>query len=505
VSLFNSNYDKWEAGMNDVKKNSGSFVPNDDFDPDFAHASHSKPADDDSDPEFSYTSDPEIERYERMSPEEVQRQLERLGIDPQPTIDAVTKLVREKLEEWEKWGLLHPEETPLTISPASGARSFRIIVETNSAAPPHPPQTWHQTHAIALQLGQAPTLGEKRAVIAEGFEHLGVAADALRTRCAVDLDAAWPLTECAEEAAIEAAANPGTWDAYARGYASLVERSSPALQCMLVHGVKQLLERGADAQRLAADVCAAVLETDPSDDARMLVLRLAHRFPAVRVRIADAPEHTIGSELRDRFAAIEETRHEALQTFARLRATRDESQYFESAPVTKLLGLLHGDPLSTFLSMYALGDVYLCAAMFVTQDPKERQKAEHSIFAEKMLDRLRDESASHFLTVETFEPIRERYPSFAAALMARLAPHVSSPAQQALLICLAEGYEQAFGGKRQAIVPRFELDGAPRFVPAAANELDLFGERFCGAANAGELREPLQWLNDRLSLWLTAA
>jgi hypothetical protein len=492
--------------MNDVKKNSGSFVPNDDdFDPDFEHASSHHEPGDISDPDFSYTSDPEIERYERMSHEEVQKQLERLGIDPQPTIDAVTKLVREKIAEWENRGLLHPEKAPLTSVSASGAGGFRIAIESGSAAPYRSPQTWHQTHAIAVQVRQAATLREKRAVIAEGFEHLGAAADALRTRCAVDLDAAWPLTECAEEAAIEVAADPLMWDAYARGYASLVARSSPALQCMLVHGIKELLERGPESQQLAADVCAAVLEADPSDDARMLVLRLAHRFVPVSGRIAGGAGHTIGSELRDRFAAIEETRHEALETFARLRAANDESHYFESDPVARLLRLLNGDPLSTFLAMYALGDVYLCAAMFVTQDPKERQKAEHSIFAEKMLARLRDESASHFLTVETFEPIRERYPSFAAALMARLAPHVGVPAQQALMICLAEGYEQSFGGKRQAVVPRFELAPAPRFVPAGGNELDLFGERFCGAGNAGALREPLQWLNDRLSLWLTAA
>jgi hypothetical protein len=46
--------------------------------------------------------DAEIRRYETMPIEEVNAELARLGIDPQPTIDAVKKLVEAKLKEWDK-------------------------------------------------------------------------------------------------------------------------------------------------------------------------------------------------------------------------------------------------------------------------------------------------------------------------------------------------------------------------------------------------------------------
>lgn len=40
-----------------------------------------------------------IRRYENMSADEINAELRTYGIDPQPTIKAVTTLVRKKLEE----------------------------------------------------------------------------------------------------------------------------------------------------------------------------------------------------------------------------------------------------------------------------------------------------------------------------------------------------------------------------------------------------------------------
>lgn len=475
--------------MNDVKqKKSGSFASGHDAEPDVTH----------------YASDPDLAReiahYEQMPPEEVQRQLHRLGIDPKPTIEAVTRLVRKKLEEWHSRGLLHPQETLVADTAASSARHHERVIATGETAA----TAWDETHALASRLRRAETPGEQRMVILEAFEHHGVAVDALRTSCAVDLDAAWPVTESLEEAAIEVAENPAIWDVYASAYASLAARSAPTFQCMLVHAVKELLDRGPAAQRLAARICSEMIVSELSADARILLIRLANRHIIVKTHIADALE-PIGADVRHLYAGIEDLRHRALESFPRLRAEKQELHYFESAPVMQLVESLHAGPLSTFLSMYALGDVYLCAAMLVAQDPVERQKAEHSLFAEKMLERLRDDSLSHFLTVETFEPIRDRYPAFSAALMARLAPSVSASAQQALFVCLVEGYEQTFHGTRQKFVPRFDLRSAPKFVPGSPHELDLFGARICGSEIGQDLRRPMKWMNDRLGLWQLAA
>ena len=53
--------------------------------------------------------DAEIKYYEWMSDEEIDAELHRLGIDPEPTIKAVAKLVQAKLNEWQRRGLLHAE------------------------------------------------------------------------------------------------------------------------------------------------------------------------------------------------------------------------------------------------------------------------------------------------------------------------------------------------------------------------------------------------------------
>lgn len=58
-------------------------------------------------------------RYATMAPGAIDAELERFGIDPQPTIDAVTKLVHDALRDVHARRSLHTEETaPLkTLSP----------------------------------------------------------------------------------------------------------------------------------------------------------------------------------------------------------------------------------------------------------------------------------------------------------------------------------------------------------------------------------------------------
>ena len=46
--------------------------------------------------------DPEIARYEQMSDAQVEKELAKFGIDPRPTIKAVTELVTNRVAEWRK-------------------------------------------------------------------------------------------------------------------------------------------------------------------------------------------------------------------------------------------------------------------------------------------------------------------------------------------------------------------------------------------------------------------
>lgn len=49
--------------------------------------------------------DDEIEYYASMSDEQIDAELAGLGVDVQPTIDVVTKLVQAKLAEWKRAGI----------------------------------------------------------------------------------------------------------------------------------------------------------------------------------------------------------------------------------------------------------------------------------------------------------------------------------------------------------------------------------------------------------------
>jgi hypothetical protein len=56
-------------------------------------------------------TDDVIRHYEAMSATDIEAELLLAGIDPRPTIDAVTELVNQRLEEWRLRGVLHGEKT----------------------------------------------------------------------------------------------------------------------------------------------------------------------------------------------------------------------------------------------------------------------------------------------------------------------------------------------------------------------------------------------------------
>lgn len=69
------------------------------------------------------------QRYENMTAAEIDAELQRFGIDPGPTIEAVTKLVRAKLEERRDRGRLHEQKRRLD--------GWNRCVLHSAAGPPH--------------------------------------------------------------------------------------------------------------------------------------------------------------------------------------------------------------------------------------------------------------------------------------------------------------------------------------------------------------------------------
>lgn len=71
-----------------------------------------------------------IKHYEDMSAADIEAELASKGLDPRPTIEAVTRLVQGKLDEWRRGGL-HQEKIMKAV--AEIATSSRAVPATPAA------------------------------------------------------------------------------------------------------------------------------------------------------------------------------------------------------------------------------------------------------------------------------------------------------------------------------------------------------------------------------------
>jgi hypothetical protein len=440
-----------------------------------------------------------VQRYKTLPSTEVQVELDRLGIDAQPTIDAVKAIVASVTPRVASRRTLH--KTPRVVRPAA-ARVFagtrRRSIEARVQEVPHETAPWRGFFCREAEILSYNT--SAATVVHEAFEHLGAVAGDLRIHCAADLDAVWPSAECIVEAGIEVAAHPTMWRPFTKRLAEIHEQSGTASRCMLVHVLHQLFALGPATAEIATASALEFLRTFSSPDARMLLIRLVQRHTPLRDAVR-ADLGLVDSKTREKVARIDGAKHEILENFPELRVRRAEGGFFVMQPVAMLIDLLAADVLSSFLAMYALGEAYLCAATLIAQDPKPRQKEQHAVFSEYILQQLRSVQGSLFLTVGSLEPVRDRYPRFAATMMASLIERLAPDARAALFVSIVEGYERSFRGVRQAEVPRFELEGSPRFEAGAQHGLDVFGSRVCDSPIAEELRPHMKWANERLGRW----
>ncbi|HEX8170650.1 MAG TPA: hypothetical protein VF824_08935 [Thermoanaerobaculia bacterium] len=469
-----------------------------------------------------------IQRFKAMPGAKVREELARLGIDPQPTIDAVKVIVANaaaKLEERKAQARRSHHETAEILKPISRfslanrrrltrkattailkkdalRRDFFSIASTGGEMG-SPALSWHATHRASQLLRDAFRCGPNvRATFIVASTQLSDVASKLRVCASDDLDALWPFAEAVVETGAEAARDACLWDDFSTWFAGAAASSPPTLQCMFVHALRQLFVLGPDARELATISALETLRRDPSPEARMLLIRFAHHND----QLQSAGRNLLGivdTETRRTFSEIDAAKHDALQNFPKLRRQRAERGFFCTSSVATLMAALREDTLSRLLAMDALAEVYLCAATLIAQDPKPRQKEQHAIFAARIAQQLRDEP--RFLTIGSLELVRDRYPRFAALLLASLVDGALDEVRAAIFVCVAVGYERSFAGETQARTPTFQLDAdAPSFRAATPHALDVFGHRVCESACAEELRQNMRWLNQRLERWARA-
>jgi hypothetical protein len=364
----------------------------------------------------------------------VREQLREFGIDP----DRAVKRLEGTIDSFRR-----DHHLPQTLTDASRTGGRGAVVAT----PSHFVLGWSGTQFIADGLRHAPTPDAGLAVIAEGFKHLGAAADALRSHCA-DPDAVWPMAEAIYEATIIAAVRPELWKAFAGAHAQLAMRLSYVHQCVLVHNLQELREGHVASPRFLAMLCDGLSGSKLSREARVL---LAPSSGHKRIPWRESPRRG--------------------NTIALLRN-----------PVT--------DPLASFWTMYWLGEA-------AETDPA----ATHGVA--ELMHSLHDDAASHYFTMGVLTRVHKRDPNRAASTMAGAAKSATETARYALFVSTIKGYEHSFAGRRQEVVPQFDLAGAPRFVPGKPHDLDVFGEMICRSDAARELHPQMEWANRRLAIWLS--
>jgi hypothetical protein len=135
---------------------------------------------------------------------------------------------------------------------------------------------------------------------------------------------------------------------------------------------------------------------------------------------------------------------------------------------------------------------------------REAAAPEHRAHLRQRLQaQLSNDEHSHFVTMESLVSLRRHQPSFTAHLLAQLIEPATPSARQALMVCVVEGYEESFRGRRQHVVPHFDLDPRPKFVPALPHDLDHYGVLICEQAMAETFRPHMAWANARWARWLS--
>jgi len=359
------------------------------------------------------------------------------------------------------------------------------------------PAAWRFTHRLAREVRNNPTA----AMVRGAFAVLDRVIAAMRARGPVRFDHLWPVLEAIEQIAAIIAGNADLCAAYVDGCAALVARHpDPAVVSGIAWSVNELLERGPESKELARRTAEALVEVDSSDITMATLLMIAESRPKDRALLPLRSDALSPAG----WMLVSALLHVADEATAEVGAWVDDPR----APLdrfTELLSLLYVHV--PFMGLIAMAALKLVFVRLLTAAKFRRTPMEPLVI--KLCTSLFDEIDHHadaaFLVTEACEAIRDKQPRACALAMVRIFRTASPRVRQGIAICVAEGYEEDFGGALQRLVPRFIVDRAGvRFNTAAANDLDVFGTRVAALARSDRTIYPhLAWMNERLAGWLS--
>jgi len=336
--------------------------------------------------------------------------------------------------------------------------------------------SWDGTHLAAVAMRQAENAGVSRAerayLLNAIFDAFAAAASGYVGGADARFDDLWPILEAFEELAAEVWHDQKLSDIYASRYAALATIvSSPVLTCLLAWGVNELLERGKKSMALASKVAERLLAADESDQVRCVLGMLVRLRPACRRYLPeDAMLETSRAAddlLRSLVAQV--TSASRAVGAALLVAKTDRHSFAEIVPadLTQLIAVARDG--TALAGVLAMAGIKLALRSLYQPLASTTGRARLSIvdyFCKLILLQIGEgRHGTAFLATESLEGLRDHFPNECARSMASVLSSASQALRQAAAVCIAEGYEERYGGKQQRAVPRFDArHGEVRFI-----------------------------------------
>jgi hypothetical protein len=366
---------------------------------------------------------------------------------------------------------------------------------------------WEGTHVFGKTLRRARLarmlLEERVFLVNAGFGAIEEAIREVSADHAGQLDPFWPVLEALEEAAPEVTAEKALAECFASRYAALAVRCQvPALIPVLGWGINEFLERGLQSARLGSMIAHRLVDADTSDQIRCILAVLRVLRPAMRRRLPNAPpESRAGREL---LSSLFAQTHTASTLVAGVSpSNRLSYPMILNSDFQELLRAMTADsPLAAVLAMGCVKLVLRSFCGMLRSAPEDCRLPAVDFMCRTVVEQAVPTN-NPFLAIEAMEGIRDKFPEEFGLVMVRMLLAASPQLRQGIFICMSEGYEEDFGGRRQEDVPQFKLVGtAIRFMIPSAHPLNQFGKRVARLATGDvALRVHLDWMNARLQLW----
>lgn len=400
---------------------------------------------------------------------------------------------------------------------AEYARSEIFSHFSGSGVDPSDAHAWAGTHIPARILREARLAGiadEHRAYILDGvFDALAETTCDYLTAPNAHVDTIWPLLESLEELGGEVSREPILASLFVARYVELATGHSATLTASLTWGVNELFERGPASQHLAGEVAAELVRLDRTDRSRSILHLIGRLRPRDQKRLPLHEMHDLDRAGKDFLRTLLEHVERSRRLFsASLRDDANRIDFTNALPSAFARLLYLARSTSAFTTVATTAAIKLALRGTYTPvartAPRPRSAAVGHLCA-LVMDRVAGvHDGVVFPACEALEGMRDRFKAECASVMAALLPDARPLMRQALFVFMSEGYEESFRGRRQREVPKFVTAGGRiRFLPYGhRSEFSGFGRRAARLATIyPELRQNLEWMNERLEGWLLDA